>query len=183
MRRRKEPGTKVHITGPTKTDFESEKYTIILDLLGTILYTKSQILFTLPSCAIRNWNLGAGDMQPPQKQLQHKKLDHNFVLILYNFVHQVPNFQHHSFYRFPNLRGWRHAAPPKCSFKIKNWIIILYSFCKILNTKSQILYTYAIQILVVGDKQPHPHQMQFQNKKLDHNFVLILYNFVHKVPN
>ncbi len=30
---------------------------------------------------------------------------------------------------------------PKCSFKIKNWIIILYSFCTILYTKSQILYT------------------------------------------
>ncbi len=45
---------------PPKTDFENEKYTIILYLLCTILYTKSQILYTLPSCAIGNSNLGPG---------------------------------------------------------------------------------------------------------------------------
>ncbi len=43
-------------------------------------------------------------MQPPQKQFQHEKVDHNFVLILYNFVHQVPNFVHHSFFRYPQFK-------------------------------------------------------------------------------
>ncbi len=38
---------------------------------------------TIPSCAIRNSNLGSGEMQ-----FQDKKLDHNFVQNLYNFVHQ-----------------------------------------------------------------------------------------------
>ncbi len=55
----------VHVTGPTKTDFENEKYIIILYLFCTILYTESQILYAIPSCAIGNSNLGAGDMQPP----------------------------------------------------------------------------------------------------------------------
>ncbi len=72
----------VHVTGPPKTDFENENYIIILYLFCTILYTESQILYTIPSCAIGNSNLdGAGDMQPPKMQFQHKKLYHNFVLI------------------------------------------------------------------------------------------------------
>ncbi len=33
-----------------------------------ILYTKPQILYTIPSTANSNSNLGAADMQPPQMQ-------------------------------------------------------------------------------------------------------------------
>ncbi len=58
-------GVQVHVTGPPKTDFENEKYIINLYLFCTILYNKSQILYTIPSCAISNSNLGGGDMQPP----------------------------------------------------------------------------------------------------------------------
>ncbi len=64
-----------------KTDFENEKYIIILYLFCTILYTESQILYTIP---LRYRQLkfgGADDIQPPQMQFQHTKLDHNFVLI------------------------------------------------------------------------------------------------------
>ncbi len=43
---------------PPKTDFEKEKYIIILYSFCTILYTESQILYTIPSCAIGNSNLG-----------------------------------------------------------------------------------------------------------------------------
>ncbi len=60
--------TGASVTGPPKTDFESEKYIIILYLFCTILYTKSKISCTLPSSAIRNSNLGDGDMQPTQMQ-------------------------------------------------------------------------------------------------------------------
>ncbi len=70
-----------------KTDFENEKYIIILYLFCTILYAKYQILYTIPSCAICNSNLGGLVTCNPHMQFQYKKLDHNFVLILYNFVH------------------------------------------------------------------------------------------------
>ncbi len=129
---------------PAKTDFENEKYIIILYLFCTILFTKSQILYTVPSCAIGNSNLGGWwHAAPPQMQFQHKKLVNNFVLILYSFVHQVPNFVHASFLRYGQFKfgGVGDMHPPKCSFNIKNWIIILYSFYTILYTKSQILYT------------------------------------------
>ncbi len=130
-----------------------------------ILYTESQILYTIPSCAISNSNLErlVTCIPPPKMQFQHKKLDHNFVLILYNFVHQVPNFVHHSLLRYRQLKfgGAGDMHPPKCSFNIKSWIIILYSFCKILYTQSKILYTIpscAIgnSNLGAGDMQPPP---------------------------
>ncbi len=78
-------------------------------------------------------------MQPFQMQFQLKKLDHNFVLNLYNFVHQVPNFVHTSFFSYPQFKfggivTCSSAALPKGSFNIKNWSIILYSFCTILYT-------------------------------------------------
>ncbi len=79
-----------------------------------------------------------------QNVFRERKVYHNFVLILYNFVHQVPNFVHHSFLRYRQFKfgGLKTCSPPpKCSFKIKNWIIIVYSFCIILYTKYQILYT------------------------------------------
>ncbi len=83
----------VHVTAPPqKKDFENEKYLIILYLFCTILYTESKISYTIPSCAIGNSNLGGWRHAAPQMQFQHKKLDHNFVLILYNFVHRDPNF-------------------------------------------------------------------------------------------
>ncbi len=75
---------------PPKTDFENEKYILILYLFCTILYTSPKFCtpFPLALSAIQIW--GVGDMQPsPQMQFQHKKLDHNFVLILYNFVHKL----------------------------------------------------------------------------------------------
>ncbi len=69
-----------------------------------ILDTKYQILYILlPFSAICNSNLGGWRHAAPQMQFQDKKLDHNFVLILYNFVDQVPNFVHSSFFRYPNL--------------------------------------------------------------------------------
>ncbi len=43
---------------PPKMDFENEKYIIIMYLFCTILYTESQILYTIPSCAIGNSDLG-----------------------------------------------------------------------------------------------------------------------------
>ncbi len=43
---------------PPKTDFENEKYIIILYIFCTILYTESQILYTIPSCDIGNSNVG-----------------------------------------------------------------------------------------------------------------------------
>ncbi len=81
------------------------------------------------------------------------------------------------------------SLPPKCSFKIKNWIIILSSFCTILHTKSQILYTIPSSAICNSNLEgwrhaaPPPPPMQFQHKKLDHNFLLNFYNFVHQVLN
>ncbi len=72
----------VHVTGTPKADFENEKYIIILYLLYTILYTESQILYSIPSCAIGNSNLGAGGMQPPPKCSFNIK---NWIIILYSF--------------------------------------------------------------------------------------------------
>ncbi len=75
---------------------------------------------------------------------RERKVYHNFVLILYNFVHQVQNFVHHSPLRYRQFKFGGMVTcspPPKCSFNIKNWIIILYSFYTILYTESEILYT------------------------------------------
>ncbi len=163
---------KVHVTAPApKTDFENEKYIIILYLFCTILYTKSQILYTIPSCAIgysnlgagdmqspppkcsfkiKNWivilysfctilyiksqilytlpscdirnsNLGAGEMRSPKMQFQDKKLNHNFLLILYNFVHQVPNFVHPFIlcYRQFKFGGWWDLVHKIVQFEYK----------------------------------------------------------------
>ncbi len=127
-----------------------KNWIVILYSFCTILYIKFQILYTVPSCAMRNSNLGDVEMQPSEMQFQYKKLDHNFVLILYTFVHQVPNFVHPSFMPYPQFKfgGLVTYSPPNGSFNIKNWIIIFYSFCTILYTKSQILY-----ILPPSDKR------------------------------
>ncbi len=96
---------------PPKTDFENEKYIIILYLFCTPS-PKFCTPFPLALSAIQIW--GAGDMQPPQMQFQHKKLDHNFVLILYNFVQRVPNFVHHSLLRYQQFKfgGLVTCSPP-----------------------------------------------------------------------
>ncbi len=63
---KEEMQTKVHVTGTPKKDFENEKYIIILYLFCAILYTESQILYTIPSCAFGNSNLGGwGHAAPP----------------------------------------------------------------------------------------------------------------------
>ncbi len=118
-------------------------------------------------------------MQPPQMQFQHKKMDHNFVLILYNFVHQVQNFVQPSCATHNSNLGLVICSTTKCSFNIKNWIIILYSFCIILYT----IPSCAIGNLNLGAGEMQPSEMQFQYKKMDHNFVLISYNVVHDVQN
>ncbi len=81
--------------------------------------------------------------RPLQNGFPERKVYHNFVIILHNFVHQVPNFVLPSFLRYEQLKfgGLVTCSPLKCSFKIKNWIIILYSICTILYTQSQILFT------------------------------------------
>ncbi len=86
----------------------------------------------------------------PQNGFRKRKVYHNFVLILYNFVHKLPNFVHppSSAIRNSNL-GVGDMQSPKCSFNIKNWIIILCSFCTILYTKSQILYTSQLESCLV----------------------------------
>ncbi len=38
--------------------------------------------------------------QPPQNGFRERKVYHNFVLILYNFVHRVPNFVRHFLLRY-----------------------------------------------------------------------------------
>ncbi len=80
---------------------------------------------------------------PPQNGFRERKVYQNFVLILYNFVHRVPNFVHHYLLRYRQFKfgGLVTCSLPKCSFNIKNWIIIFYSFCTILYIKFQILYT------------------------------------------
>ncbi len=123
----------------------------------------------------------------PQNGFRERKVYLNFVFILYNFV-QVLNFVHPSFLRYSQFKfgwvGWWHAAR-KCSFKIKNWIIILYTFVQFCTPSGKFYTPFLFPLSKfgrVGDMQPPP-KMQFQHKKLDHNFVLILYNFVHQVPN
>ncbi len=37
--------------------------------------------------------------RPPKNGFRERKVYHNFVLILYNFIHRVPNFVHHSLLR------------------------------------------------------------------------------------
>ncbi len=67
-------------------------------------------------------------------QFQHTKLDHYFVLILYNFVHQVPNFVQRSFLRYAQFKfgGAGEMQPPEMQFQYKkldyNFGLILYTF-------------------------------------------------------
>ncbi len=78
-------GGEVHVTGnppPSKTDFENEKYIIILYLFCTILYTKSKIFYTIPSCGIGNSNLGGWwHAAHPKCSFKTK----NRIIILYLF--------------------------------------------------------------------------------------------------
>ncbi len=89
---------------------------------------------------------------PPPKGFREGIGYHTFVLILYNLVHP-------SYLRYPQFKLWGLKTcrpPPKCSFNIKNCIIILYSFC----TPSPkfctpfFLALSAIQIWRAGDMQP-----------------------------
>ncbi len=54
-------------------------------------------------CVIQIWG-GDGEMQSAEMQFQYKKFGHNFVLILYNFLHYVPKFVHPSILRFPQIK-------------------------------------------------------------------------------
>ncbi len=123
---------------PYKTDFENENYILILYLFCTILYTESQILYIIPSCAIGSSNLeGAGDMQPP---LKCNFNINNWIIILYSFC-TILYIKFHILYTFLlvlcaiQIWGLVKCSPPKCSFNIKNWIINFYSVCAILYTK------------------------------------------------
>ncbi len=113
--------------------FNTKKWITILYSFFPLSYTEAKIFYTIPYCAIDNSDLGGWWHAASQMQFQHKKLDHNFVLTLYKFVHRVPNFLQHSHLR---CRQFKFGGLVTCS--------------------------------------PHP-QMQFQHKKLDHKFVLILY--------
>ncbi len=69
----------------------------------------------------------------PQNGFRERKVYHNFVLILYNFVHGIPNFVHHSLMHYPQLKfgGWWNAAPWNIFQDKKldhNFVFILYNF-------------------------------------------------------
>ncbi len=60
-------------------------------------------------------NLGACHRPPPpQNRFRERKVYHNFVLILYNFVHRVPNFVPHSPLRHRQFKfgGLVTCSPP-----------------------------------------------------------------------
>ncbi len=68
---------------------------------------------------------------------------------------------------------------PKCSFHIKNWILIMYSFCTILFIKCQILYILPpsancnSNFGVEGGRRASPPKCSFHIK----NWIIILYSF------
>ncbi len=74
----------------------------------------------------------------PQNGFRERKVYHNFV----QFCTPSPKFCTPYPLALSAIQIWGAGdmQPPKCSFNIKNWIIILYSFCTILYIESQILY-------------------------------------------
>ncbi len=57
---------------------------------------------------------------------------HNFVLILYNFVRQVPNFVHPFFIRYPQFKFGRsetYSPPPQMQFQHKKLDYNFVQFC------------------------------------------------------
>ncbi len=57
---------------------------------------------------------GACHRPPPQNGIRERKVYHNFVLILNNFVHGVQNFVHHSLLRYRQFKfgGAGDMQPP-----------------------------------------------------------------------
>ncbi len=94
-------------------------------------------------------------MQHTPTAVKHKKLDHNFVLILYNFLHQVPNFVHSCFFRYQQFKfdGLETCTPTKCSFNIKNSIIILYNFVhKVPNLEGRVYKIWDLRYKIVQNE-------------------------------
>ncbi len=72
---------------------------------------------------------------PPPNGFPERKVYHNFVLILYNFVHRVPKFVHRSLLRYQQVKFGRLVTcspPPQMKFQHKKldhkFVLILYNF-------------------------------------------------------
>ncbi len=101
--------------------------------IGKFWKTQNRSLCYLLQNHIHNFVLWHRCMSPGPKQISRKKVYHNFVLILYNFLHQVPNFVHHSFMRYRQFKFGEAGdmQPPKMQFQHKldyNFVLILYNF-------------------------------------------------------
>ncbi len=95
----------------------------------------------------------------PPKGFWERKVYHNFILILYNFVHQVPNFVHPSFFHYPQFKfgGGRHSAPSQMQFQHKK---LDHNFVQLCTPSPKFVhpsfFRYPQFKFGVGDMQPPP---------------------------